>query len=127
MIPKKIVMILITLAAPLLLVVLSLSGCQTTPTPTPTQTAQVSPTIIAQPVLRCAPADAVIAFLEKNYNEKPMYSGIFNSSILLTVFVSEARTFTVVHTGIQTQISCLVSSGNNFKKLDWDKENNKSV
>ena len=122
MIPKKIVMILITLAAPLLLVVLSLSGCQTTPT----QPTEAKPTIIAQPVLRCAPADAVIVFLEKNYNEKPMYSGIFNSSILLTVFVSEARTFTVVHTGIQNQISCLVSSGNNFKKLDWDKEN-KSV
>ena len=123
MIPKKIVMILITLAAPLLLVVLTLSGCQTTPT----QPAQVTPTIIAQPVLRCAPADAVIVFLEKNYNEKPVFTGIFNSNILLTVFVSEARTFTVVHTGIQTQISCLVSSGNNFKKLDWDMENNKSV
>lgn len=118
MIPKKIVMILITLAAPLLLVVLSLSGCQTTPT----QPAQVTPTIIAQPVLRCAPADAVIVFLEKKYNERPMYSGIFNSSIMLTVFVSEARTFTVVHTGLQNQISCLVSSGNNFKKLDWGKE-----
>ena len=124
MISKKIIMILITLAAPLLLVVLSLSGCQTTPTPT--QPAQVTPTMIAQPVLRCAPADAVIVFLEKNYNEKPVFTGIFNSNILLTVFVSEARTFTVVHTGIQTQISCLVSSGNNFKKLDWDMEN-KSV
>ena len=119
MTPAKI-MVLVVLSAPL--VSFLLSGCQTTPT----QPTEAKPTIIAQPVLRCAPADAVIVFLEKNYNEKPVFTGIFNSNILLTVFVSEARTFTVVHTGIQTQISCLVSSGNNFKKLDWDMEN-KSV
>jgi len=107
MTPAKI-LILIILSAPLLMFLL---GCQTTP--------PVNPTIVAQPVLRCASASDVIRFLKITHDEDPKYTGIFGSGIIITVFVSKAKTFTVVHTGIENQISCLVSSGRNFKEIDW--------
>jgi len=116
MAPKNLLIIAVTLAAPLLLILLSLAGCQSSRAPS------VAPTVIAQPVLRCAPADAVILFLDRKFKEKPVYSGVFGNSIVLTVFVSDAGSFTVVHTGIANEISCLVSSGNNFKKLEWIEE-----
>ena len=120
MIPKKIVMILITLAAPLLLVVLSLSGCQTTPT----QPAQVTPTIIAQP-MRCAHIDRVISFLKNRFDERPTFTGVYENQIIIMVFINEkTNSFTVTHTA--KEISCLVSSGDRWKELVWDKEN-KSV
>ena len=84
-----------------LIPLLFLFGCQTAQT--------VQPTIIAQPMLRC----------KTKYDEDPKHTGIFNNGIIITIFVSEAKTFTIVHTGIKNQISCLVSSGHNFKKIDW--------
>ncbi len=104
--------IVLTLAAPLLLILLTLSGCHTTP---------VEPVrFVAQPVqLRCAPATEVILFLKKEFNEEPLYTGIYENKIIFTVFVSPSNSFTVVHTGMANEISCLVSSGNNFKKINW--------
>ena len=104
--------IVLTLAAPLLLILLTLSGCHTTPVE--------SVRFVAQPVqLRCAPATEVILFLKKEFNEEPLYTGIYENKIIFTVFVSPLNSFTVVHTGIENEISCLVSSGNNFKKINW--------
>tara|TARA_R110000823_G_scaffold279460_1_gene397733 strand:- start:2954 stop:3343 length:390 start_codon:yes stop_codon:yes gene_type:complete len=117
--PSVIVIILITLAAPLLLVFLSLSGCQTTPT----EPAK----LVAQPTIRCAPATQVIQWLDKKFNEKPVYSGVYENRIVFTLFVSPEKTFTVVHTGIRNEISCLVSSGHNFKELNWNIKKGKSV
>jgi|TARA_R110002167_G_scaffold308661_2_gene513492 hypothetical protein len=112
---KTVVIVLVTLAAPLLLILLSLTGCQTTP-PEPVR-------LVAQPVqLRCAPATDVILFLKRKFNEDPVYTGIYENQIILTVFVSPSKSFTVVHTGIANEISCLVSSGQNFKKLDWEEK-----
>ena len=112
---KTVVIVLVTLAAPLLLILLSLTGCQTTP-PEPVR-------LVAQPVqLRCAPATDVILFLKRKFNEDPVYTGIYENQIILTVFVSPSKSFTVVHTGIANKISCLVSSGQNFKKLDWEEK-----
>jgi hypothetical protein len=112
---KTVVIVLVTLAAPLLLILLSLTGCQKTPAE-PVR-------IVAQPVqLRCAPATEVILFLKREFNEEPVYTGIYENQIVLTVFVSPSKSFTVVHTGIANEISCLVSSGHNFKKLDWEKK-----
>jgi len=92
-----------------------LTGCQTTP-PEPVR-------LVAQPVqLRCAPATDVILFLKRKFNEDPVYTGIYENRIILTVFVSPSKSFTVVHTGIANEISCLVSSGQNFKKLDWEEK-----
>ena len=107
--------IVLTLAAPLLLILLTLSGCQTTP---------VEPVrFVAQPVqLRCAPATDVILFLKRKFNEEPLYTGIYENKIIFTVFVSPSNSFTVVHTGIANEISCLVSSGNNFKKINWEEK-----
>ena len=107
--------IVLTLAAPLLLILLTLSGCQTTP---------VEPVrFVAQPVqLRCAPATDVILFLKRKFNEEPLYTGVYENKIIFTVFVSPSNSFTVVHTGIANEISCLVSSGNNFKKINWEKK-----
>jgi len=112
---KTVAIVLVTLAAPLLLILLSLTGCQTTP-PEPVR-------LVAQPVqLRCAPATDVILFLKRKFNEDPVYTGIYENQIILTVFVSPSKSFTVVHTGIANEISCLVSSGQNFKKLNWKKK-----
>jgi hypothetical protein len=112
---KTVAIVLVTLAAPLLLILLSLTGCQTTP-PEPVR-------LVAQPVqLRCAPATDVILFLKRKFNEDPVYTGIYENQIILTVFVSPSKSFTVVHTGIANEISCLVSSGQNFKKLDWEEK-----
>ena len=112
---KTVVIVLVTLAAPLLLILLSLTGCQTTP-PEPVR-------LVAQPVqLRCAPATDVILFLKRKFNEDPVYTGIYENRIILTVFVSPSKSFTVVHTGITNEISCLVSSGQNFKKQDWEEK-----
>ena len=112
---KTVVIVLVTLAAPLLLILLSLTGCQTTP-PEPVR-------LVAQPVqLRCAPATDVILFLKRKFNEDPVYTGIYENQIILTVFVSPSKSFTVVHTGTANEISCLVSSGQNFKKLDWEEK-----
>ena len=107
--------IVLTLAAPLLLILLTLSGCQTTP---------VEPVrFVAQPVqLRCAPATDVILFLKRKFNEEPLYTGVYENKIIFTVFVSPSNSFTVVHTGIANEISCLVSSGNNFKKINWEEK-----
>ena len=112
---KTVVIVLVTLAAPLLLILLSLTGCQTTP-PEPIR-------LVAQPVqLRCAPATDVILFLKRKFNEDPVYTGVYENQIIFTVFVSPSKSFTVVHTGIANEISCLVSSGQNFKKLDWEEK-----
>ena len=107
--------IVLTLAAPLLLILLTLSGCQTT---------SVEPVrFVAQPVqLRCAPATDVILFLKRKFNEEPLYTGVYENKIIFTVFVSPSNSFTVVHTGIANEISCLVSSGNNFKKINWEEK-----
>tara|TARA_R110000751_G_scaffold73115_1_gene148047 strand:+ start:1010 stop:1393 length:384 start_codon:yes stop_codon:yes gene_type:complete len=106
--------IVLTLAAPLLLILLTLSGCQTTP---------VEPLkVVSQPLLRCAPATDVILFLKRTFNEEPLYTGLFGNRIVLTVFVSPRKTFTVVHTGVGNEISCLVSSGENFKKINWEEK-----
>jgi len=112
---KTVVIVLVTLAAPLLLILLTLTGCQTT-SPEPVK-------FVAQPVkLRCAPATDVILFLKRKFNEEPVYTGVYENQIIFTVFVSPSKSFTVVHTGIANEISCLVSSGHNFKKLDWEEK-----
>jgi hypothetical protein len=108
---KPIFIVLVTLAAPLLLILFTSAGCQTTPAE-PVK-------VVTQPVLRCASATEVILFLDRKFNEKPVYTGVFGTSIVLTVFVSAEGSFTIVHTGVQNEISCLVSSGQNFKKLNW--------
>ena len=105
------IMVLIILSAPFLLFLLS--GCQAT------QHIPATPAVVAQPVLRCAPATDVILFLKRKYNEEPLYTGVFGSSIVLTIFVSPSRSFTVVHTGVTNEMSCLVSSGRNFKEIKW--------
>tara|TARA_R110001592_G_scaffold223266_1_gene478707 strand:+ start:55 stop:438 length:384 start_codon:yes stop_codon:yes gene_type:complete len=109
---KPIFIILVTLAAPLLLIIFTLAGCQTTPAE-PVK-------LVVQPMqLRCAPASEVILFLKRKFNEDPVYTGVYENKIIFTIFVSPSNSFTVVHTGIQNEISCLVSSGQNFKKLNW--------
>tara|TARA_R110000803_G_scaffold189306_1_gene251763 strand:- start:280 stop:663 length:384 start_codon:yes stop_codon:yes gene_type:complete len=112
---KPIFIILVTLAAPLLLIIFTLAGCQTTPAE-PVK-------LVVQPMqLRCAPASEVILFLKRKFNEDPVYTGVYENKIIFTIFVSPSNSFTVVHTGIQNEISCLVSSGQNFKKLNWEEK-----
>jgi|TARA_R110002012_G_scaffold301663_2_gene502025 hypothetical protein len=95
----------------LLLIFLVLAGCQTTPAE-PVK-------IVAQPILRCAPTSEVILFLKQKFNEDPVYTGVYENKIIFTIFVSPSNSFTVVHTGAANEISCLVSSGTNFKKISW--------
>ena len=114
---KSMLLVFMTLTAPLLLIFLALIVCQTTP---------VEPVkIVAQPILRCASASEVILFLKQKFNEDPVYTGVYENKIIFTIFVSPYNSFTVVHTGAANEISCLVSSGTNFKKVNW--KENKSI
>tara|TARA_R100000995_G_C3425392_1_gene95938 strand:- start:110 stop:493 length:384 start_codon:yes stop_codon:yes gene_type:complete len=112
-----IVIIVLTLTALLLLILITVSGCN--------KTSEDSVKLIAQPVLRCAPAMEVVFFLKRKFNEDPVYTGVYENKIIFTVFVSPSGSFTIVHTSATNQISCLVSSGDNFKQINWRK--NKSV
>tara|TARA_R100001086_G_scaffold149182_1_gene79215 strand:+ start:159 stop:539 length:381 start_codon:yes stop_codon:yes gene_type:complete len=112
-----VIIIVIALTVPLLIVVLTVSGCN--------KTSEDPVKFIAQPVLRCAPAMDVVFFLKRKFNEDPVYTGVYESKIILTIFVSPSGSFTIVHTSATNQISCLVSSGDNFKQINWRK--NKSV
>ena len=112
-----IVIIVIALTVPLLVMVLTISGCD--------KTSEDPVKLVAQPILRCAPAMDVVFFLKRKFNEDPVYTGVYESKIIFTVFVSPSGSFTIVHTSATNEISCLVSSGNNFKQINWRK--NKSV
>ena len=107
-----IVIIVIALTVPLLVMVLTISGCD--------KTSEDPVKLVAQPILRCAPAMDVVFFLKRN-----IYLIVSGSKIIFTVFVSPSGSFTIVHTSATNEISCLVSSGNNFKQINWRK--NKSV
>ena len=112
-----VIIIVIALTVPLLIMVLTVSGCN--------KTSEDSVKLVAQPVLRCAPVMDVVFFLKKKFNEDPVYTGVYESKIILTIFVSPSGSFTIVHTSATNEISCLVSSGDNFKQINWRK--NKSV
>jgi len=112
-----VIIIVIALTVPLLIMVLTVSGCN--------KTSEDSVKLVAQPVLRCAPAMDVVFFLKRKFNEDPVYTGVYESKIILTIFVSPSGSFTIVHTSATNEISCLVSSGDNFKQINWRK--NKSV
>ena len=115
MLKKNVIYIYVSSTVPLLLIIFTLAGCQTTPAE-PVK-------LVVQPMqLRCAPASEVILFLKRKFNEDPVYTGVYENKIIFTIFVSPSNSFTVVHTGIQNEISCLVSSGQNFKKLNWEEK-----
>ena len=96
----------------LLLIFLVLTGCQTTP-------AEPVKFVVQPTQLRCASTSEVILFLKRQFNEAPVYTGVYENKIIFTIFVSPSNSFTVVHTGATNEISCLVSSGTNFKKISW--------
>ena len=115
--PSIVIIVVIALTVPLFVMVLTVSGCN--------KTSEDPVKLVAQPILRCAPAMDVVFFLKRKFNEDPVYTGVYENKIIFTVFVSPSGSFTIVHTSATNQISCLVSSGDNFKQINWRK--NKSV
>ncbi|PCJ95831.1 MAG: hypothetical protein COA52_03200 [Hyphomicrobiales bacterium] len=61
----------------------------------------------------CGLHDRITSTLATQYNEVPYHRGLTPQGAMIEIFVSKARTFTVVVT-IQTGMSCLVTAGTNW-------------
>ncbi len=70
---------------------------------------------IAQAQLPCAPRDEIVAQLTQQYKETPEANGITPQGLLLEVFVSERRSFTVLLTTPQG-LSCVAVVGENWER-----------
>lgn len=70
---------------------------------------------IAEAQLACAARDDVVNELAQRFKEAPEANGITPDGMLIEVFVSEARSWTILITSPQG-ISCLAASGENWER-----------
>ena len=63
----------------------------------------------------CAPRDGIVAELAQRFKETPEANGVTPDGMLLEVFVSEARSWTILITSPKG-ISCLAASGENWER-----------
>lgn len=75
----------------------------------------VLPAIAGAEILPCAPHDQLVSLLAQQYKETPEAVGVTQDGILLEVFVSEQRSWTVLLTTV-TGISCVAASGENWER-----------
>lgn len=77
------------------------------------------PTLAGAQILPCASHDQLVSLLAQQYKETPEALGVTQDGILLEVFVSEQRSWTVLLT-TATGVSCIAASGEN-----WERERRK--
>lgn len=65
---------------------------------------------------QCAPREALLKSLKKNYNEAPSHRGVTRTGSLLEVFVSPTGSWTILVT-IPGGPTCLVSSGDGWHDI----------
>jgi hypothetical protein len=70
---------------------------------------------IAEAQLACAARDDVVNELAQRFKETPEAYGITPDGMLLEVFVSEARSWTILITSPKG-ISCIASAGENWER-----------
>ena len=75
---------------------------------------RLAPTF-AEPQLPCAPRDEVVTQLAQRYKEVPEANGVTPQGLLLEVFVSESRSFTLLFTTPQG-LSCIAVVGENWER-----------
>lgn len=73
------------------------------------------PTIASAEMLPCAAHDQLVSLLARQYKEVPEAVGVTQDGILLEVFVSEERSWTVLLT-TATGVSCIAASGENWER-----------
>lgn len=79
----------------------------------------VLPTIAGAEMLPCASHDQIVTMLARDYKEAPEALGITQDGMLLEVFVSDSRSWTVLLT-TAAGVSCIAASGEN-----WEREHRK--
>jgi hypothetical protein len=70
---------------------------------------------VAEAQFACAARDDVVKELAQRFKEAPEANGIMPDGMLLEVFVSEARSWTILITSPKG-ISCLAASGENWER-----------
>ncbi|MGE0238105.1 MAG: hypothetical protein AB7F09_08455 [Parvibaculaceae bacterium] len=70
---------------------------------------------IAEAQIACAPRADVVNELTLRFKEAPEANGIMPDGMLLEVFVSEARSWTILITSPKG-ISCLAATGENWER-----------
>lgn len=73
------------------------------------------PSIAGAEMLPCASHDQLVSLLARQYRETPEAVGVTQDGILLEVFVSEQRSWTVLLT-TATGVSCIAASGENWER-----------
>ncbi|WP_119387834.1 hypothetical protein [Taklimakanibacter lacteus] len=71
--------------------------------------------MIAQAQLPCAPREEIITQLVERYEEAPEANGVTAQGLLLEVFVSEGRSWTIILTTPQG-LSCVAAVGENWER-----------
>lgn len=75
----------------------------------------VLPTTAGAEMLPCASRDQIVSLLAEDYQEAPEAMGITQDGMLLEVFVSDSRSWTVLLT-TTTGVSCIAASGENWER-----------
>ena len=68
---------------------------------------------------QCMERDAMHAYLDKRFDEKPYAVGLASPTAILEVFVSERGTWTIVTTS-PSRLSCLVAAGDSWAEYPAD-------
>lgn len=69
----------------------------------------------AQAQLPCAPRAEIVTQISERFKETPEASGVTPQGLLLEIFVSESRSFTVLLTTPQG-LSCVAAVGENWER-----------
>lgn len=64
----------------------------------------------------CAPRDAVVATLEKDYSEVPVSRGLSSNGAVIEVLASPSGTWTIVATRA-TGLTCMIAAGEGWENL----------
>lgn len=73
------------------------------------------PTIAEAQLLPCASRDEIVAQLTERFKEAPEANGITPDGVLLEVFVSEKRSWTILLTTPQG-VACIAAVGENWER-----------
>jgi len=71
--------------------------------------------LIAQAQLPCAPRGEIVTQLTERFKERPEANGVTPQGLLLEVFVSETRSWTLLLTTPQG-LSCVAAVGENWER-----------
>jgi hypothetical protein len=71
--------------------------------------------LVAEAQFACAPRDDVVNELTLRFKETPEANGITPDGMLIEIFVSEARSWTILITSTKG-ISCIAAAGENWER-----------